>query len=290
MALKDALAQDKETYPGWLEDSCWLESVKNQKPPAGASTAFAEALAGTGGKKVFLKVDSRNVPLPEFPAREMMKGRVVFYPGAGTDGQPLRLFSGAQACHCFIYADYALKRNEITRLLGEKPPTFLPGYKTLFVIEGGEKEFFTNGWEDLRETYTDIDEFYPPELQWGVWAVLEREPGLDAAHGPKRVLFCYLCCDAVSAFNSLWPRGKRRTFPYGLVIEDSGFGSNWAVFGSEKSQLFKIAGRNHALPNYLLVGTGRDAKPWPGYARFSDETEPGGADRALRSLFVKEEI
>jgi len=288
MPLKDALNNDKELYPGWLENSYWLESVKSQKTPAGPAAAFADALNGVpGARKVFLKADSRNLALPEFPSRDMMKGRVVFYPGAGTDGQPVRLFSGAHAAHCFIYADYAVKRNEITRQLGEN---LLPGYKPLFVIEGGEKDFFPNGWEDLREVYTDIDEFHAPELQWGIWAVLEREPQYDAGHGPKRLLFCYLCCDAISAFTSLWPRGKRRTFPYGLVIEDSGFGANWAVFGSEKSQLYKIAGRNHALPNWLLVAVGRGAQAWPGYARFTQETEPGGADKAERALFIKKEV
>lgn len=291
MSLKDALTADKELYPGWLENSSWLESIKSQNNPAGSAAAFTDALNGAPGcKKVFLKADSKTTALPDFPAREMMKGRVVFYPGAGADGQPLRLFSGAHAAHCFIYADYGVKRGEVTRQFGGDLAGLLPGYKSLFVIEGGVKDFFPLGWEDLRETYTDIDEFFPPELQWGLWAVLEREPQYDAAHGPKRLLFCYLCCDAVSAFTSLWPRGKRRTFPYGIVIEDSGFGSNWAVFGSERSQLYKIAARNHALPNWLLVAVGRSSQAWPGYGRFSEEEEPGGADKAARALYIKKEI
>lgn len=293
MPLKDSLSNDKELYPGWLENSYWLEALKNRKGPAGDGAVFAATLSGAAGcKKIFLKADFRNMSLPEFPAGELMKGRVVFYPGAGTDGQPLLLFSRAHAAHCFIYADYGVKRGEIARLLCETPGNLLPGYRTLFVIEGGEKDFFPLGWENLRETYTDIDEFHPPELQWGIWAVLEREPQYDSGHGPKRVLFCYLCCDAISAFTSLWPKGKgkRRTNPYAIAIDDSGFGSNWAVFGSEKSQLYKIAARNHALPAWLLVATGRDAQPWPGYASRPDETAPGATDKDARALFIRNEV
>lgn len=290
MALTDALKQDKEIHPVWLENAFWTESAaKNQKNPPGAAAGFTAALSGEAAcKRIFLKADSRNLALPEFPAKEILTSRVLFYPGAGTDGQPLKLFCGSQSSHCFIYADYAVKKNEIVKQLTENLVNMHKGYRTLFAVEGAEKDFFIDGWEDLRETYSDIDMFHAPELQWGLWAVLERGPDYDDSFGPKRILFCYLCCDAISAFTSLWPKGKgkRRTSPYAVVIEDSGFGSNWAVFGSEKSQLYKIAARNHALPNWLLVAVGRGAQPWPGYNRSSAETEPGGADGAQRALFI----
>jgi hypothetical protein len=293
MALSDALKQEKEVYPSWLDDAFWLSSaVKNNKAALPAGALFPQTLVpGAACKRVFLKAESRNIPLPDFPAREMLQSSVVFYPGAGTDGQPLRLFSSAHSAHAYIHVDYTVKRNELVRLLSDSSGELVRGYKALFVIEGGEKDFFTNGWLDLRDTYSDIDLFQAPELQWGVWAVLEREPQHDNDFGPKRILFCHLCCDAISAFASLWYKinGKRRTFPYAVVVEDSGFASNWAVFGSEKSQLFKIATRHAALPNWLLVAVGRSAKPWPGYARASEETEPGGKDKAERALFFKKD-
>lgn len=291
MSLSDALKQEKEVYPSWLDNAFWLNSaLKNNKAALPADAQFPLTLSsGTSCKRIFLKSESKNIALPDFPAREMLLGNVVFYPGAGIDGQPLRLFSSAHSAHSFIYADSGVKRTDIAKLLVERPGELLKGYKTLFVAEAGEKEFFANGWLDLRETYSDIDMFVAPELQWGLWAVMEREPQYDGAHGPLRVLLCYLCCDAVSAFASLWPKvnGKRRTNPYAVVVEDSGFGSGWAVFGSEKSQLFKVATRHAALPPWLLVAVGRGAKPWPGYDRASEETEPGGKDNADRALFIR---
>jgi hypothetical protein len=292
MSLSDALAKEKEGHLSWLEDAFWLASAaKNNKSAPELNAAFPATLSAAADcKRIFLKNESKNIPLPEFPAGEIMRGRTVFYPGAGTDGQPLKLFCGSHSAHCFIYADYAVKKGEILKQLGENLAGLHKGYKTLFAIEGGVKDFFPDGWEDLRETYSDIDMFHPPELQWGFWAVLERGPEYDSAFGPKRILFCYLCCDAISAFSSFWPKGKgkRRTSPYAVVVEDSGFGSNWAVFGSEKSQLYKIAARNHALPDWLLVGVGRNAQAWPGYNRFSEETEPGGYDGSARALFEKQ--
>lgn len=289
MALSDALKQEKETYPSWLDDAFWLSSAaKKSKGALPAGAPFAAALSPLNScKRIFLKAEAGNTALPEFPAREMLLSNVVYYPNAGTDGQPLRLFSSAHAAHSFIYVDSGVKRADIAKFLagGE----LLKGYKTLFAIEAGEKEFFPNGWQDLRETYSDIDLFVAPEFQWGLWGVLEREAQYDNTLGPKRLLFCYLCCDGVSAFASLWYKinGKRRTFPYAVIVEDSGFGSGWAVFGSEKSQLFKLATRHDALPDWLLVAVGRSARPWPGYARVSEETEPGGKDNADRALYLR---
>lgn len=31
--------------------------------------------------------------------------RVVYYPGCGTDGQPVKLFGSTHSEHCFVYAD-----------------------------------------------------------------------------------------------------------------------------------------------------------------------------------------
>ncbi len=291
MALVDALKQEKEAYPSWLDDAFWLSSAtKNNKAALPADAPFPLTLSLQNScKRIFLKAESAKLALPDMPNREMLLGNVVYYPGAGTDAQPLRLFSSAHAAHSFIYVDSGMKRLDITRLLvgGE----LLKGYKTLFAVEAGEKDFFANGWLDMRETYSDIDMFTAPELQWGLWAVLEREAQYDNAHGPKRLLFCYLCCDGISAFASLWPKvnGRRRTHPYAAVIEDSGLGSNWAMFGSEKSQLFKVATRHESLPPWLLVAVGRSAKPWPGYDRASKETEPGGKDNADRALYFRKQ-
>jgi|GEM_PF-2528275 len=288
MSLRDILGTSKEGHLSWFDDAFWLESAsKNNKNPAELAAFSATLSAAADCKRIFLKSDAKNVALPSFPSWEIFKSRVVFYPGAGTDGQPLKLFCSSNSAHCFIYVDYSAKKNDIVKLLGENLAGLHQGYKTLFAFEGGVKDLFAAGWEDLRETYSDIDLFSPPELKWGIWAVLERGPECDSSVGPKRILFCYLCCDAVSAFASLWPKEKRRTVPYAVVVEDSGFGTNWAVFGSEKSQLYKIAARNHALPDWLLVGVGRNAQPWPGYNRFSDESEPGGQANAARALFAR---
>jgi len=288
MSLKEALKQDKEIYPVWLDNPFWLEAVlKSPLAAAEAGKAFAAALAGeAGAKRIFLKQESKETALPEFPAREIFRGRVVYYPGAGTDARPLKIFCGSRSAHCFIYADYMVKKGEVMKLLEGNLSELQPGYKTLFAIEGNEKDFFPLGWEDLRGTYTDIDVYQAPELKWGFWAVLERNPELDESHGPRRILFCYLACDAVSGYASLWPRGKRRTSPYAIVIDDSGFASNWAVFGSDKSQMYKIGGRNHAMPNWLLVATGRSAKPWPGSDRFAEETESPTAPAARMELYI----
>lgn len=55
--------------------------------------------------------------------------RVVFYPGSGTDGQPVKFFGSRRVAHCFIYADYGIARDHVLRELGEAGHPFA-GYRS----------------------------------------------------------------------------------------------------------------------------------------------------------------
>jgi hypothetical protein len=43
--------------------------------------------------------------------------RVVYYPGAGIDGQPVRLFNMTHSAHCFMYVDYLVKEATLSNVL-----------------------------------------------------------------------------------------------------------------------------------------------------------------------------
>ena len=44
-----------------------------------------------------------------------LSSRVVYYPGAGTDGQAIQLFGSAHAACCFVHADYNIGTDQIER-------------------------------------------------------------------------------------------------------------------------------------------------------------------------------
>ena len=51
--------------------------------------------------------------------RDFLRSRVVFYPGSGFDGQPIQLFGGSHASHCFIYADYVREQQDVSAELAD---------------------------------------------------------------------------------------------------------------------------------------------------------------------------
>ena len=59
-----------------------------------------------------------------FDRKEFFSSRIVYYPGAGTDGHAVKLFNRAHAAHVFVYADYRLNREEIEAQLGVIPDIF----------------------------------------------------------------------------------------------------------------------------------------------------------------------
>jgi len=64
--------------------------------------------------------------------RDFMKSRIVFYPGGGTDGQPVACFNSGGAAHCYLYVDYMISREEMVSELCNRG--FI-GYRSLDRID-----------------------------------------------------------------------------------------------------------------------------------------------------------
>ena len=71
--------------------------------------------------------------------------RVVYYPGSGTDGQPVKFFGSRHAAHCFVFVDYGISQDCVMRELGERGHSFL-GYGRAGHAELSERDLTPNGW------------------------------------------------------------------------------------------------------------------------------------------------
>lgn len=49
--------------------------------------------------------------------KELLKSRIVYNPGAGTEGSPIRVFNTAHAAHFYIYVDYGFTKSQINNEL-----------------------------------------------------------------------------------------------------------------------------------------------------------------------------
>lgn len=59
---------------------------------------------------------------------DLLSSRVVFCPGSGTDGQPVKFFGSRHLAHGFVLVDYVVSRERIEHELGESGRPFA-GYK-----------------------------------------------------------------------------------------------------------------------------------------------------------------
>ena len=68
---------------------------------------------------------------------DFLKSRIVYYPGSGIDGDPVEVFGASHSAHCFVYADYWLPKDELTKELHTHG---FRGYDILDEVSFSERE------------------------------------------------------------------------------------------------------------------------------------------------------
>lgn len=254
----------------------------------------------------FLQQDTSNLANQEL-IEAMLASRTVYYPGAYSDGQAFAAFIASHAAHAVIHADYGCNPNQVAEMLrGHDRPR---GYRTerldclskdqtMQLLGLSPEHPFGNHprYRDelaqwmrsamgttgaLVELLTD-DELCGA-LQGSVLAVLRREDGFDNGHGPERIAFLHVTAEGVWLFYYLWARRQAR--PYGMILQDHGYGGNWAEFGQRngvESPLEQVA--RNCRPTWMLVGGNTHC--WPDYERVSEPGPPSGWGGS-RSLYKR---
>jgi len=202
---------------------------------------------------------------------DFFSSRVVFYPGSGTDGQPVQFFGTRHAAHCFVYADYGITREHVQQELSEDGHPFV-GYRRAGRMDVRESDLTPNGWTPHINPEAAPRGPAAPMRPYAFVEILERQPGFDDDHGPRRLAILFLCADGVAAYDSLFCQAKASA-PYAVVLQDHGFGGNWTDFGLG-GHLERLATSTGQLPQFLLVASNTDA--WIGYSAIDGATLGGG--------------
>lgn len=220
----------------------------------------------------FLRANSEAMPdwlskhkigdIPE--VREFLKSRVVFYPGSGSDGQPIQVMGSTRFSHSFIYVDYGRDRQSIVRSL-EYRDSWFKGYALFDRFDVPERELTPFGWTPhltIDELGEEPHRFVsgPP---FGFMQILVREKGFDESHGPERLAILFLHADGVATYDALFCQSGA-TPPFTMVIQDHGWGGQFTPFG-ESGLLKRLAINTDRLPEYLLIASITDA--WSGYTK-----------------------
>ncbi len=230
-------------------------------------------------------------PAPAFDRTSFFGSRTVYYPGAGADGQPVKLCARAHAAHAFIYVDYGVSMTRIRdRVRGIEDPGFR-GYDVEHEEEVEESVLRPGGWtphvqsSELRQDAYRFAHVTP----FGLYVVFRRDEDHDDAHGPKRFATLFIGGDGHATYDALYCQNDGTPTPFLVVVQDHGLlGGDYGKFAAG-GLMEKIARRTSVYPKYLLVGEHGEYAPWAGYRDTGATPERGGRHSFLRRLYIREE-
>ncbi|MCE9614887.1 MAG: hypothetical protein K8T26_11460 [Lentisphaerae bacterium] len=205
----------------------------------------------------------------EYLTNQRPNGGVLYYPGAGTDSGPFRLFAGAAGVATIVYADYMTTRNDAEAFFAQ-----IAGEATVQIEGMKPGDFGAEAWDDFWPNNPASRSHATPDGAFALQARFSAVPG-----GPP-IRFIYLATEAIQTFTILV---RARIKPTVVVLQDHGFGCNWDRFGKD-GQLWKAAKGTKALPELLLVAENTDS--WDGYIQLTEYAPCGGQMHAhSRALF-----
>lgn len=195
-----------------------------------------------------------------FSAEDFFSSRVVFYPGSGSDGQPVRFFGIRHAAHCFVYADYLVERGSVEHELSDAGHPF-HGYRGIGRLDLTPRDLTPHGWHPHLPPQRRYPESVTLREPYAFLEILERMPDRTDAHGPLRLSILFLGAEGVATYDALFCQ-DRGAPPFAIVLQDNGFGGNWTTFGRDGA-LHDLARRTSRWPSCLLVAG--NTRAWPGY-------------------------
>lgn len=221
-----------------------------------------------------------------FPREEFLGSRIVFYPGSGTDGHAVKVFGSTHSAHCFVYADYAVGRHDLERVLDDQAKNF-KGYQTFCRLKLNVEDLVPEGWtphiktQELPRMAHQISR--EKSNSYGFLEILERTEDFDQNHGPERLAVIFLGADGIAAYDALFCQTNSFIPPYSLILQDHGFGGNYDRFG-KGGLLEKVAMRTNVYPEWILCAD--NTRPWSDYSPVPGVVgDPGGNHNNLRRLY-----
>lgn len=248
-------------------------------------------------QKEYLRQYREDVPawLREFqpgksrPLAEFLKSRIVFYPGSEIDGHPVEVFGASHSTHCFVYADYWLSEEMLRSELRKRG---FRGYDILDEILFPENEIMEIvRWDrhylspdELREAAEGTARMRAinhPE-PYALLVILERQAKFGDEHGPERLAILFLGADGIATYEAIFAN-RNAAEPFGMLLQDHGFGGNYNCFG-KGGFLEKIIERSGVSPRFILAGVHDATQIFDGYEPIG-ALEPTGT--RSRNLFAR---
>jgi hypothetical protein len=209
--------------------------------------------------------------------RELLRARLVYYPGSHYDGHPVELFGSTHAAHCFVLVDFKISEDEIRRQLNH-PRLRFRGYQPMAIRTIEQVDLITGEWQP-PEGSSPRNRIRRPR---GLLTVLARDSNHGDEHGPSRIAVLVLMADGIAAFHNLFCQDDGIPPPFAVLLHDHGFGGNYDWFGGG-GLMARTARNTGTRPPWLLVAA--NTRPWAGYERVENvDGHCGGVHKTERFL------
>lgn len=241
------------------------------------------------------KLDPNDYEEPKL--EEVLNSRVAFYPACYSDGFMVEVFNSSHSAHVYLYADYAMQKEEWIEILHTQKPRKKVDKDGISyrIIDRNFK-----GYDEIAYYDYSFDEIVSPE-EWtphfeythGPWngkrfcrlSIFERQENYDESYGAERFALLYINDDGIMLYDALWGSKKYRA-PYACLMEDYGTGGTYNTLG-KGGRMEAIAKETGIYPKFMIFG--HAAKPWYNTIKVPDVSgKSGGGWGYLRTLYTKE--
>lgn len=196
---------------------------------------------------------------------DLFTSRIVYNPGAGFEGAPIKTFNASHSAHTFVYVDYGFNKETVDSELSDDA---FRGYHLSHTQDVTRDELFSGTpiYHLNNEDIKIIKEGYErmnvnTDNSFGILKIYRRSDDLGDDYGALRFAVLYLGADAIATYDVLF--GNTDCTPFASIVDTYGFGGAYEPFDKD-SVMERIAQRTNCFPQYLLCRSGVDA--WEGYS------------------------
>ena len=241
------------------------------------------------------KLDPNDYEEPKL--EEVLNSRVAFYPACYSDGFMVEVFNSSHSAHVYLYADYAMQKEEWIEILHTQ--------KTRKKVDKDGISYRIiarnfKGYDEIAYYDYSFDEIVSPE-EWtphfeythGPWngkrfcrlSIFERQETYNESYGAERFALLYINDDGIMLYDALWGSKKYKA-PFACLMEDYGTGGTYNTLG-KGGHMEAIAKETGIYPKFMIFG--HAAKPWYNTIKVPDVSgKSGGGWGYLRTLYTKE--
>lgn len=215
---------------------------------------------------------------------DFFRSRLVYYPGARFDLDPLEAFGRSGSAHCFVLVDYLMPESELQEHLDKEG---FEGYHVYDSVGISEREMFAVvqpgrfhlSGEELRDA-AERSRMFNPIPPYARLVVFERNEDEPDETGPRRLAVLFLAADGIATYDVMFASRPQSNL-FAILLQDHGFGGNWDYFG-RGGLCEEIASRSGVYPPFVLAYG--DDYVWQGYERVTEIADDSTSPRG-RSLY-----